>query len=1023
MTAMKPETRAPVRTNATSVRNLVEERAQTDPGLRAVGRRGAGWLTLGELDRRAGELARRLAGQGVGRGDVVGLLLPRSVEFVVAVFAVWKTGAAYTPIDPAAPERHRSFVLENSDVEVVITADETAGRATGRLYCLVGSSSPEYAEPFTSVPLAPEDPAWILYTSGSTGRPKGVVGSHGASLNRCTWMWEAQPFRSDEVTVQNTAPSVVDSLWEVWGSLAAGTPVVLPPADASLDLDVLVGILAENGVTRLCLVPSLLRALLTTYPDLASRLPDIRIWTCSGEVLDRDLAELFRTSMSDRILLNQYGLTESCADVTTFDTRELTLGADDDARVPIGRPTRGTEVFIVDEDLRPVADGEPGELLLAGTALANGYANAPELTAGRFLVNGLGTGVTVFRTGDVVRLGPDGNLRHLGRRDRQVKIRGFRVEPEGVEAVLQECPGVRDAAVRAWTRGDDTRLVAYLLPQVPGSPPDSGDLRARLSKALPSHAIPASFVVLTEFPRTGSGKTDYNLLPEPAGHDPESTVLEPRNEVEEAIAQIWRETLRTGGFGVLDDFFELGGHSLALMRVIARLNATYGVRLPRRDVMADPTVESLARLVGRSSLATTSAGALEPPADTGFSRASETQSAMWLHEQWSRAPGLYNIRLAFRITGDLDAEALGAALRDVVAEHRALRLGLRYVDGALRLQDRDLAAGPHWTVSPTSDELVRTRLEEDGSEAFDLAQGPLLRGLLLKVSDTDHVLGLTVHHAVCDGQSLRPLLTSLSAAYAARAAGVPPRFQPSTAPVAVEDPPARPSGERYPPLELPMDRPRPAKPDASGAVLNLAVPRGLATMVHSRARRLRTTAFTLCCAAFATLAAAKTGQRQFAISIPIANRNDPRLENAIGCYVRTVPLNLEVRPAASLPELLAGIRSSLDQAYDAPSVSRVDVGGRPPQVMLAYDEAHESDFSLSGVKVTPMKVGSSSSKLDLTLYLDESATDYSCRIEYLTGLFDEDTIRRFGQEYLETLASFCGEDKESPAAPLNETTT
>jgi amino acid adenylation domain-containing protein len=1017
-----------MRETAACLRDLVEARARSHPDARAVGRDGVGWLTTGQLDRAAGELAGRLARQGVGPGDVVGLLLPRSVEFIVAVLAVWKAGAAYTPLDPRAPRQHRAFVLDNSGVRTVITDDEPAGRATGRQVCLVGDLERARSAPttnFASVPLAPADPAWVLYTSGSTGRPKGVIGSHGASLDRCRWMWQEQPFDEGDVCVQNTAPSVVDSVWEVWGALAQGTPVVVPPAHASLDLDLLVQVLAQNAVTRICLVPSLLRALLGAFADLGDRLPRLDIWTCSGETLDRDLATAFHGALPGRRLLNQYGLTESCADVTTYDTADL-AGDADDARVPVGRPIRDTRLVVVDEELRPVPDGEVGELLIGGPALADGYANAPTLTSTRFLTDVLGDGITYFRTGDLVRKAADGVLHHLGRRDRQVKIRGFRVEPEGVEAVLKECPGVRDAAVRVWSRGEEPELAAYVVSGTPADALDVRELRARMLDHLPSHAIPASFTVLPAFPRTASGKVDHKLLPEPDHHLTRPGTVAPRDATEETVAAIWREVLNTERVGVLDDFHELGGHSLALMRMIARVNAEFAVRLWVRDLGPSLTVESLAHAVRRTAERAEGdrAADLAERPGTGIDLASHTQEAMWLHEKFSRAPGLYNIQLAFDVHGPLDTRALAEALDDVVTRHRSLRIGFDHRDGALRL--REELPGT-CTVKPdiveTTADHLETLLAEEGARPFDLARGPLLRAQLLRTGGDTHVLSLTVHHTVCDGQSLRPLLASLRAAYATRLAGgvppVPTSRSSVAVPVAAGEMRTRRPVRRYPPLELPTDRPRARRADGFGASFRVDLPAGLAASARERARRLRTTAFTLACGVFVTVLAEWTGRRRFALSLPVSGRDPEIGDDVVGCFMRTVPLHVEVPTGDDPAELVAAVRDAVHQAYDAPSVTRLTDGERPPLVMLAYDEAHGAHFSLPGTQVVPRDVPSRSSKLDVTLYLDEAGDDYDCRIEYATSLFDETTLRRLGQDFRAALTRCC--DGGPIAGPAHST--
>jgi amino acid adenylation domain-containing protein len=437
----------------------------------------------------------------------------------------------------------------------------------------------------------PDDPAYVMYTSGSTGTPKGVIGTHRAKLNTFHWMWRQFPFRLGEVCCQKTPLSFADSVQEVFGPLLAGVALVII-SDADLkDPERLVAALAARRVTRIILVPSLLRAVLDAVPNVATRIPHLTLWIASGESLDLDLAERFEREFPGATLINMYGCSELSDDVTWADAR----GSGKRGFVPIGKPVSNLRVYVLDGKLRPVPIGVPGELCAGGVGVGPGYLNRPELTADNFIADAFVPGERMYRTGDRVRWRADGNLEYLGRIDRQVKLRGIRIEPGEIEAVLAKHPGLRQAVV---TVREDVpghpRLVAHVVPREwPG--PDAAELRSFLKSRLPEPLLPAAYVRLSDLPRTPSGKVHRQALPAPTGDAAAANVayVEPRTAAERTLAGIWAELLGVERVGAADNFFELGGESLLAVRMIARARAA-ALPLAPVDLFQHQTVAELA---------------------------------------------------------------------------------------------------------------------------------------------------------------------------------------------------------------------------------------------------------------------------------------------------------------------------------------------------------------------------------------------------------------------------------------------
>ncbi|WP_189242687.1 non-ribosomal peptide synthetase, partial [Planobispora rosea] len=584
------------------IARLIARQAARTPGrpaFRLAGAAGADGrtITYAELDRRARCLAGRLRERGTGPEDVVGVCLTPGLALPVAVVAVLYAGAAYLPLDPAHPAERRAHLAADAGARVVIAADAdwlpegvdllcpAAGPPAGE----VTAADPDAAAGEVT-PADPDGAACVIYTSGSTGRPKGVVITGRSLVNRLLWMREAVPFRAGEVSCQKTPIGFVDSLWELLGPLLGGmTTVVLSP-EAGRDPHAFADELARHGVSRVLAVPSLLRVLLRTVPGLGERLADLTTWVSSGEPLTRDVARLFAERLPGRTLLNLYGSSEAwdslCPDGGP-DVQEPPSGMS--AGVPVGRPIAGVRAVVLDDRLRPVPRGMPGELHIGGRCLARGYLGRPGMTAARFLPDPQTPGERLYRTGDLARIRADGQVELLGRADRQVKVRGARVEPGEVEAALEELPGVREAAVVAASSDDGVRLAAHVV-----ASGVSGDLRRALARRLPAHLVPERILLRDALPRTATGKIDRRaLLLDGRGRDQRpSPAGEPMTALERRIAAVWAEELGRE-VGAHDDFFDVGGHSLLAPVLVGKIASELSVELPLSWLFEHPTVHAM----------------------------------------------------------------------------------------------------------------------------------------------------------------------------------------------------------------------------------------------------------------------------------------------------------------------------------------------------------------------------------------------------------------------------------------------
>ncbi|MGH3959764.1 amino acid adenylation domain-containing protein [Mycobacterium sp.] len=977
-------------------------------------------MTYRELDGAANRLAHLLAAQGAGPGQSVALLFSRSAEAVIAIAAVLKTGAAYMPIDPAHPDARIRFMVADATPIVAITTAVLADRLHGCDLPVIDVNDPVVdTQPGTALPApAPDDIAHIIYTSGTTGVPKGVAVTHRNVIQLLEVVDTYLPM--PRVWTQCNSYGFDTSVWEIWGPLLSGGRVVVVPESVAASPDDFHDLLATEGVSLLTWTPS---AVATLFPQgLRSMALVVAGEACPAEVVDR--------WAPGRVMLNAYGPTETTM-VVTF-SAPLAAGSD----VPIGPPVPGAALFVLDGSLRPVPAGVVGELYAAGHGVGCGYLRRAGLTASRFVACPFGgaeaPGTRMYRTGDLVRWGPDGQLQYLGRADEQVKIRGYRIELGEVRAALAGLDGVDDAAVIAREdRSGDKRLVAYITGIA-----DPATARTALAERLPPYMVPAAVVVVDALPLTPNGKLDTRALPAPEYQDVD-TYRAPTSPPEEILAGIYAQVLGLQRVGVDDSFFDLGGDSLSAMRVIAAANKSLDAGLSVRILFEAPTVAQLAPRMGEDVRGLEPLVAGERPAVVPLSFA---QNRLWFLGQLHGPSPVYNMAVALRLGGRLDAEALGAALADVVDRHESLHTLFVAPEG---IPQQMVVVAPEradfgWQIVDAagwSGARLQEEIEETARHLFDLATEIPLRARLFRIAEDGHVLVAVVHHIAADGLSVTPLVRDLGVAYASRCAGQAPRWLPlavqyvdyalwqrvqfgelddPNSPIAAqlaywEDALAG-MPER---LQLPTDRPYPPVADQRGATVAVDWPAELQHRVRQLAGEHNATSFMVIQAALAVLLSKISASPDVAVGFPIAGRRDPALDELVGFFVNTLVLRVDLARDPSVAELLAQVRARSLAAYEHQDVPfEVLVERLNPtrslahhplvQVMLAWQNWQDNDpaagVALGDLQVTPMRADTHTARTDLTFSLAERWSEagepagIGGAVEFRTDVFDAASI-------------------------------
>ncbi|HEU4962803.1 MAG TPA: amino acid adenylation domain-containing protein, partial [Bacilli bacterium] len=990
-------------------------------------------MSYGELNAKANRLARVLRREGVGPDSLVAAVLERSTEMMIAVLAIHKAGGAYLPISPDWPTDRIAYLVKDSAARVVLTQGHLQERLSfdGAVPVVVVEEPTLYVGEVSNLERlhTSHNLAYVIYTSGSTGKPKGVMVEHANVINRIQWAVRAFGFTSDDVILQKT-PFVFDvSVWELFTWMFVGAQVCFLEPGGEKEPERIAAAVEQYGVTSIHFVPSMLSVFLDAL-EAGALLPKIatlqRLFT-SGETLTTRQVQRFHQiihPVNAARIYNMYGPTETTVEVTAYPVPVDFSGE----VLPIGRPIYNSRLYVLDAqgNLQPI--GVPGELVISGANVARGYLNRPDLTAEKFLDDPFAPGERMYRSGDLARWLPDGNLDYQGRMDFQVKVRGYRIELGEIEAQLLLVDGVKEAVVltRADAQGDRD-LVAYLVTESK-TELTTARLRDALTQVLPEYMIPSYFLFLERMPVTSNGKVDRKALPEPATDVMRSTeYVAPRTETEAELAAIWSAVLDVEQVGVRDNFFELGGHSLKASSLVARIYQKMGVKLPLRAVFQEGTIEQLAALIQRTEQV--GFAPIEPVAAADDYPLSSAQHRLFILQQLAEQDTTYNMSGVLRLEGDLNVERLEAAVQAVIARHEVLRTAFVRVDGEPRQVVRE-AVDFSLTFTEAREPDLRAEMEAF-VQPFDLAHAPLLRMRVLRVASERHLLLFDMHHIISDGASVNLLMQDLIAAYRGE------ELQPLA--VQYKDYAAWQDGfftterlqeqqaywqeqfvDEVPVLNLTGDFSRPAVMEHAGHAVRFEVGRELTDRLQRLAAENGLTLYMILLAAYSLLLCKYANQEDLVIGTPVAGRAHPDAESVMGMFVNTLTLRLRPERERTIEQFLAAVKEHVVAAFDHQDYPyeglieqvgvRRDLSRNPLfDVMFVLQNADLTETQMGDVVVHPQAYDEAMAKFDLTLEALESGTGLSMRLEYRTKLFAQATIERMSRHLMQVLEALCAE--------------
>ncbi|HEY2491713.1 MAG TPA: non-ribosomal peptide synthase/polyketide synthase [Paenibacillus sp.] len=993
-------------------------------------------LTYRELNNQANQLAHFLQKRGVGAETLVGICMERSLNMIIGLLGILKAGGAYVPLDPTYPEKRLQTMLQDAGIKVIVTQEglqellptELEFVCLDRDYELIAKEI--IVEP--SCGINPENLAYVIYTSGSTGKPKGVSMPHRALVNLLLWQLNALQLSNNVRTLQFTSLNFDVSFQEIFSTLASGGTLVLISEETRRDPACMLQYVIDNKVGRIFVPFVALDQFAQEVSRSTSNLAELKEVITAGEQLrlTPDIIGLME-KVPDMKLHNHYGPSETHV-VTSY-----TLTGDKSSwplLPPIGGPINNVQLYILDENNNLVPIGVAGQLYVAGHAVARGYFNNNELTKDRFIKNPFSDDPCsiLYRTGDLVRWLPDGNVEYLGRMDSQVKIRGFRIELGEIEAVLSEHSDVKQVAVVALENTPSSKqLVAYVV----------GDgveatWREHIKDQLPSYMIPAHIVELDVMPLTPNGKIDKNALPAPNLQSSAGRYISPRTPMEELVASVWSQVLGIERIGAHDSFFELGGHSLLATQVVSRLREAFDIELSLRELFEYVTVESLAERT--SQLRQSEKGMILPL----LNRAervqqlplSYAQQRLWFLDRFEPNSAVYNIPIAWRLSGNWDIESLQHSLNAMIERHEALRTVIQEHDGlpvqliqAYEPRKWNLTDLTHLPSLEEREKVMKRLLQIEEEMPFDLGNGPLIRAEWIRMDEEEWVLLCTMHHIISDGWSLDIFVCEWLSLYEAITKGEVAQLSPL--PVQYVDFAIwqrswlkdeimdrqlmfwqeKLAGD-LPVLQLPTDRPRPSIQTYQGATHHFIIPASLSEKIKALSRQENATLFMTLLAAYQGFLSRYTGQKDILVGSPIANRKFKEIEGLIGFFVNTLVYRADITSNPSFKQLLAQVRQQALDAHehqDVPFEKVVETV--QPQRSMSHSPIFQTMFNwkanvpslpdLSGKSMEWLESSMSTAKFDLTLGMGEVENGLGVSFEYNTDLFNDTTIERMARHF------------------------
>ncbi|WDG44701.1 amino acid adenylation domain-containing protein [Pseudomonas synxantha] len=999
-------------------------------------------LTYAELNARANRLARHLVRLGVGPDVLVGIAVERGLDMIIGLLAVLKAGGAYVPLDPEYPQDRLLCMIEDSGTRLMLTQSHLRERLAIPDYvdhlCLDQDQAwVDLDASNLSNRAHAQNLAYVMFTSGSTGRPKGV-GINQLSLTRHAYVsLDFFNLKGDDRILQFSTFNFDGFVEQLYPALICGASVVLRGTEI-WDTETFYRELIKHQISVVDLTTAywnlLAKDFATAGPRDYGRLKQVH---AGGEAMPPEgLAAWAEAGLGHVKLLNTYGPTEATVTVTALDCTDYVTGArPTPLTMPIGKVLAGRSIYLLDDSGAPAPIGVVGELVIGGELLARGYFNRPDLTAERFMPDPFSqNGGRLYRTGDLARYNASGVIEYVGRIDHQVKIRGFRIELGEIEARLLEQEQVRDAIVLAQPAASGLQLVGYVVPHATALPEAElrQSIKAALAAVLPDYMVPGLLMFLDVLPLSPNGKLDRKALPKPDASQQQNHYVAPRTALEIQVAGVWKNVLELEQVGLDDHFFELGGHSLLATQVVARLKALLSCSLTLRDLFGAPRLaDFVAAVAARSGRDESQVQIpLLAQGDKSSVILSLAQRRLWVVEQLSDASGAYGMPLAVRLRGELSLPLLIDSLAQVVARHETLRTAYVSDEEGDPLAiiaahaDVDLPMVDLSSLDPAEQERrIAVAVEANTRQPISLLQAPLLRGQVLKLGPTEHVLLYSMHHIISDGWSMAVLVNELVGIYARAKAGVLEPLSPlpiqysdyalwqqqlqETGVLAAqgrywEQALAGHSGV----LQLPTDKVRPQAPTYEGRDLAFTLPTALHDGLKALSAKAGVTLYSTMLAAFQVMLHRLSGCDDVLVGADVAGRQQPELEGLIGFFVNILPLRSSFAAQQPFSTFLASTQGTALDAFehqDLPFDMIVEASSRPRQrgfnplvqVLFVMNNLPVQGGQIDGIDVQVLPTRGGYSKFDMALFIDEDAGHLHGTWQYASDLFEQQRIESF----------------------------
>lgn len=1002
-------------------------------------------LTYRELNQRANKFARILIEKGVGPDVIVTLIAKRDLSFLITMLAVFKAGGAYLPLNPIYPVERHAQVLKESRCTLILAENELIpillqtfkkhpseeSTLVLQIEELLKQEQSQENLPISS--CAPNNLAYVIYTSGSTGVPKGAMVTQGGMINHLYAKILALTLTEFDIVVQNASQCFDVSVWQFLAILLVGGRVYIVNDDIAYDPAELLEQLKCNGVSIFEVVPSMLRMIIKEASITETNhhyLSSIRWMISTGEVLPPGICREWFKKYKEIPLLNAYGPTECSDDVTHH---LMTLPPIENAiYTPIGRPIANTQIHLLDTNMQPVPIGIPGELYVAGVGLGRGYLNRPDLTAEKFIPNPYSDtpGSRLYKTEDLARYQPDGNIEYLGRIDHQIKIRGYRIEPSEVESHLLREDGIKETVVVSLGESENRKLCAYIVCEKDIS---ESSLRDNLAMQLPNYMIPTHFIRLEHLPKTHTGKIDRKLLPKPELLS-KNEYIQPANETENNLVKLWAQILdvQQEKIGREDSFFDLGGHSLKVITLASEVHRRFDVKLPLAYVFKHPTVKGLADYIRGATQ--DKYIDIKPASKKRFYPLSTAQKGIYLSQHLDNKDVRYNLPVILLLEGEVDRCHLEDSFKKLIFRHEPLRTSFHLIEDR-PVQEIHECVEFAFEYSELDEKLGAQNAAIWGAfqsfvRPFDLSKAPLLRVRLLKINEEKYILMVDMHHIFIDVVSQDILVKDLQLLY--HGLELPPlrlqykdvaewqnlRFE-SGILKKQEEYWLNIFKDNIPVLNLPVDFLRPSVPSFDGARVTFMIEVELASKIKKLVRETETTTNIMLLATFAMLLSKYTLQEDIVIGTPMVGRQHVELENMLGIFVNMLAIRNYPIGTKSFAEFLESVKKNVFDAYDNVDYQYEELvnklrlkrePGRNPlfDVVFSFQksdaEKNEDNLHLfENLKATPHPLEYKFSKFDLQLRAIELVDSFDMILEYKTSLFKQSSIKQMTKHFKEIL--------------------